>query len=71
MHYFQLNPHLNSNNQTMKKFPLIILTPIPISGIGIHCEACSGKTYNDSENLMTTISSMNWSKSISNFQATK
>ncbi|SFN10444.1 hypothetical protein SAMN05421594_1041 [Chryseobacterium oleae] len=55
----------------MKKFPLIILTPIPISGIGIHCEDCSGKAYKYSEKLMTTISSMNWSKSISNFQATK
>lgn len=71
MHYFQLNPHLNSNNQTMKKFPLIILTPFPISGIGIHFETCTGKVYKDSENLINTISSMNWSKSISNFQATK
>ncbi|WP_165571914.1 hypothetical protein [Chryseobacterium sp. JM1] len=55
----------------MKKFPLIILTPIPISGIGIHCEACSGKAYKDSENSMPTLSSMNWRKSISNFQASQ
>lgn len=71
MHYFQLNPHLNSNNQTMKKFPLIILTPFPISGIGIHFETHSGKVYKDSEIPITTLSSMNWRKSISNFQATK
>ncbi|MCT2561474.1 hypothetical protein [Chryseobacterium herbae] len=55
----------------MKKFPLIILTPIPISGIEIYCEDCSGKAYKDSENPMTTLSSMNWGKSLSNFQATK
>ncbi|SHE79543.1 hypothetical protein [Chryseobacterium sp. OV279] len=55
----------------MKKFPLIILTPFPISGIGIHFETHSGKVYKDSEIPITTLSSMNWRKSISNFQATK
>ncbi len=51
----------------MKKFPLIILTPILISGIRIHCEDNREETYEDPENMMNTNCSMNWSKSLSNF----
>ncbi|WP_157859429.1 hypothetical protein [Chryseobacterium angstadtii] len=49
----------------MKKFPLII----PTSEKRIHCEVCTGKTCKSLEKTMNTISSMNWSKSLSNFPA--
>lgn len=55
----------------MKKFPLIILTPISKSGTGIHDGAYSGKIYKDLETSMNTISSLNRGKSLSNFRATQ
>lgn len=47
----------------MKKFPLIILTPIPISWIGTH--------YKASENTMIPAFSMKCSKYLSNSGTSK
>jgi hypothetical protein len=55
----------------MKKFPLIILTPIPYRESKSIVKPIQEKVYKAPENKMTTVSSMNWSKSLSNFQATK